>query len=61
LELQPARQFEWDETKNQTNIAKHGIEFEAASKIFERPRVAWQDGRQEYGEVRMQTIGKSDE
>ena len=26
--------FEWDETKNQTNIKKHGISFEEASMVF---------------------------
>ena len=26
--------FEWDESKNQTNIKKHGISFEEASSVF---------------------------
>ena len=26
--------FEWDETKNQTNIEKHGISFEEACSVF---------------------------
>lgn len=28
------QKFEWDEDKNRTNIAKHGIDFEYASRIF---------------------------
>jgi len=27
--------FEWDEDKNQANIAKHGIGFERAQQIFD--------------------------
>lgn len=27
--------FEWDEAKNQSNIAKHGISFEQAQTIFD--------------------------
>lgn len=26
--------FEWDESKNQTNIKKHGISFQEASSVF---------------------------
>lgn len=29
--------FVWDDEKNKTNIAKHGISFETASKVFEDP------------------------
>lgn len=28
-------EFAWDETKNQTNIRKHGIGFDTAKRIFE--------------------------
>lgn len=27
--------YEWDENKNQANIIKHGIDFEAASTVFD--------------------------
>lgn len=27
--------FEWDESKNQANIKKHGISFEEASSVFD--------------------------
>lgn len=26
--------FEWDKTKNQSNIRKHGVSFEEASTVF---------------------------
>jgi uncharacterized DUF497 family protein len=32
-----AVRFEWDETKNRANIAKHGISFETAKLIFDDP------------------------
>lgn len=28
-------QFEWDESKNQANIKKHGISFEEATSVFD--------------------------
>ncbi|MEO4043273.1 BrnT family toxin [Hoeflea sp. CAU 1731] len=28
-------EFEWDEDKNRRNIAKHGVSFEQAQKIFD--------------------------
>ena len=29
--------FEWDESKRQTNLAKHHIDFEDAKRIFDGP------------------------
>jgi uncharacterized DUF497 family protein len=29
--------FEWDETKSQANLAKHGIDFHTASLAFDDP------------------------
>lgn len=49
--------FEWDETKNRTNIEKHGLSFETASRIFEGPVLTAIDDRFEYGEVRRNSIG----
>ena len=31
------RQFQWDDTKNQENIRKHGISFAEAVEIFDGP------------------------
>jgi len=52
--------FEWDEAKNATNICKHGVSFELASRIFEGPVLTATDDRAEYGEVREISIGMVD-
>jgi len=52
--------FEWDETKNQSNIRKHGIDFRDAVKVFEKPTLDREDRRQNYGEVRVNSIGDLD-
>ena len=49
--------FEWDEAKNRANIAKHGVSFERARRIFEGRVVTWVDARRAYGEVREISIG----
>ena len=50
--------FEWDETKNQTNIRKHGIGFETAMRIFEGTVATSPDRRRDYGEERHISIGR---
>jgi uncharacterized protein len=50
-------EFEWDEDKNRSNIAKHGIDFALAVQIFERPTVDRIDDREAYGEERTISIG----
>ena len=50
--------FEWDSAKNQTNIGKHGVSFEAAKRIFDGTVVTWSDTREDYGENRYISIGK---
>ncbi len=52
--------FEWDEAKNRANIAKHGVGFGTAKRIFEGPVLTWIDDRKTYGEVRMHSIGQVD-
>jgi uncharacterized DUF497 family protein len=47
----------WDPKKNRSNIARHGIAFEDAVKIFEGPTLERVDDRFEYGEVRVYAIG----
>ena len=49
--------FEWDETKNRQNIAKHGLSFEDARKIFDGFTIGRVDNRFDYGEVRTISIG----
>ena len=41
----------WDPDKNAANIAKHGIGFEDALRIFEGPVLESIDERRDYGDV----------
>ena len=50
-------EFEWDEEKNRINVAKHGIGFERAARIFDGPTVDWIDDRLDYGEERTISLG----
>lgn len=50
--------FEWDEAKNQANVRKHGIDFWDAVRVFDRPTLDRVDGRQDYDEVRVNSIGE---
>jgi hypothetical protein len=50
-------EFEWDETKRQSNIAKHGIDFASAKDIWEGPVLT---AEAEYrGESRFKAIGET--
>lgn len=49
--------FSWDETKREANIAKHGLDFADAGRVFVSPMVLFEDDRQDYGEQRMIGIG----
>ena len=49
--------FEWDEDKNQSNIAKHAVSFEDACKVFDGPTLDVIDNRHDYGEKRVISIG----
>ena len=52
-------EFEWDEDKNQSNIVKHGIDFEQAKEIFKDPNLlTYEDTRFDYGETRKISIGQ---
>lgn len=53
--------FGWDENKNRSNIAKHGISFELAKDIFNGPILHAVDTRFDYGEERNINIGSIDE
>jgi uncharacterized protein len=52
-----ALSFEWDEAKNRTNIAKHGISFETAKLVFEDLHVVSFPERNVDGEERWQSLG----
>jgi uncharacterized DUF497 family protein len=52
--------FEWDEAKRAANLAKHGVDFVAAVRVFEDERlVEAEDQRREYGELRVRALGLS--
>lgn len=44
--------FEWDQQKNQANIAKHNLDFADVSRAFRLPLRVSLDERQDYGEER---------
>jgi uncharacterized protein len=44
--------FEWDETKNRSNIRKHGLDFADAVEMFNGPMFVRPDSREDYGEPR---------
>ena len=49
--------FEWDQQKNQANVAKHELDFADASKVFRLPLRVSLDERQDYGEERWVGLG----
>jgi len=49
--------FVWDEKKSRTNLAKHGIAFLTAAKVFDDPRALSFPDRSVEGEERWKTIG----
>jgi hypothetical protein len=49
--------YEWDESKNRSNLAKHGLDFEDAEQVFSGPCVTFEDDRLDYGEERLVTLG----
>ena len=44
--------FEWDEKKRLTNVAKHGLDFRDGPRLFRGPVVTWLVARFDYGEPR---------
>lgn len=49
--------FEWDETKRQVNLAKHGVDFVRALRIFDGTTLETSDLRRTYGEDRIIATG----
>jgi uncharacterized protein len=49
--------FDWDDDKNARNIARHGVSFETAMRIFEGPVLTVVDDREDYGELREISLG----
>jgi uncharacterized DUF497 family protein len=49
--------YEWDEAKNRSNSAKHGLDFADAEQVLSGPCVTFVDDRFDYGEERLITLG----
>jgi uncharacterized DUF497 family protein len=49
--------FEWDAEKNESNVAKHGIDFADAIRIFDGLVLEQTDRRRDYGETRLIAYG----
>jgi uncharacterized protein len=50
--------FEFDPVKSAKNERERGLPFEAASRLFDGPRLEWEDRRKDYGEARLGTLGE---
>ena len=50
-------QFEWDENKNDSNVKRHGIDFQDAKNIFDGHTLTIEDDRFDYGEQRFVSFG----
>ena len=50
--------FEWDEAKDRANVARHGVGFETAKRIFEGTILTRPDSRRDYGETRHTSVGR---
>jgi len=46
-------EFEWDEEKARSNLAKHRVSFLTAAEIFANEILERIDSRKDYGEVRL--------
>ena len=51
--------FTWDPKKDRRNVARHGVAFEDAVRIFDGPTLERVDDRREYGEIRVYAIVRS--
>ena len=54
-------EFEWDDAKAASNLAAHGVSFEAVRRAFDDAfAVAREDRREDYGEARCILLGMVD-
>jgi uncharacterized DUF497 family protein len=52
-------EFEWNEEKARTNLAKHRVSFLTAAEIFANEIMERIDDREDYGEVRWIALGRA--
>jgi uncharacterized protein len=50
-------QFDWDPAKAASNLAKHGVDFPTAAKVFDDPNILLGIDPRPRGETRVQAIG----
>jgi uncharacterized protein len=54
-------EFEWDDGKEESNRAKHGVLFEYGARVFLDPaRIDFEDVRRDYSEERRIVLGEID-
>ena len=53
-------EFQWDEAKSASNLAKRRISFVAVVSAFRRPMLRKRDTRFDYGEDRWLALGEID-
>lgn len=51
--------FEWDAAKSAANLRARGFDFAYAALIFDGPTLEMDDDRADYGERRIQAIGRA--
>ena len=52
--------FEWDEAKSAANLKARGFDFAFAARIFDGSTLELDDVRADYGELRIQAIGRAE-
>ncbi len=50
--------YEWDEEKRALTLRNRSLDFAQAEKIFNDSEFTVEDDREDYGEIRYQTIGR---
>ena len=46
----------WDEPKRRSNVRKHGIDLAELESAFDAPMITVEDAREDYGELRLQSL-----
>jgi uncharacterized protein len=49
--------YAWSESKRQSNLVRHGLDFADAALVFAGPTYTFEDDRFEYAEPRFVTLG----
>jgi len=49
--------YEWDDAKRFSNLAKHGVDFEAVWDLDWESAIRWEDVRKNYSKIRYAALG----